>query len=134
MVVWGGFDLSGGRFSFFNSGGRYDPTMDSWTPTSTAGAPSARTNHTAIWTGRLMIVWGGWGTQGLLAESGGRYDPLADSWTPTSTTGAPSPRYGHAAVWTGTSMVIWSGVASVGDYFETGGLYDPFTDSWTPTS
>jgi len=32
---------------------------DTWT--ATAGAPSARSNHTAVWTGSEMIVWGGLG-------------------------------------------------------------------------
>ena len=33
--------------------------QDSWTPTSTYGAPVARNRHTAVWTGTRMIVWGG---------------------------------------------------------------------------
>src|SRR5215467_15628908 len=32
---------------------------DSWTTTSTINVPSGRTNHTVIWTGSEMIVWGG---------------------------------------------------------------------------
>src|SRR6185436_9209120 len=63
-------------------------TADAWTPTSTTGAPTARFGHTAVWTGSLMIVWGGETVDGLVA-TGGRYDPATDTWTPTSTTGAP---------------------------------------------
>jgi hypothetical protein len=33
--------------------------VDVWTATTTAGAPSARDSHTAVWTGTKMIVWGG---------------------------------------------------------------------------
>src|SRR5687767_6287436 len=29
-----------------------------WTPLGTDGAPSARTEHTAVWSGTEMIVWG----------------------------------------------------------------------------
>jgi hypothetical protein len=29
---------------------------------STTGAPAARANHTAVWTGSEMIVWGGSGS------------------------------------------------------------------------
>ena len=43
----------------FNTGGRYDPATDSWRPTSTQNAPSARSGPTAVWTGSEMIVWGG---------------------------------------------------------------------------
>ncbi len=131
MVVWGGiYDTGIGVVGFFDTGGRYDPTTDSWTPTSTAGAPSARTSHTAIWTGRLMIVWGGWGSRGSFADSGGRYDPVTDSWTPTSMVGAPSPRYGHTAIWTGRVMIVWGGYSVL----NSGGLYDPAANTWAATS
>ncbi len=42
-----------------NSGGRYDPSTDSWTATTTINAPEARWAHTMEWTGSEMIVWGG---------------------------------------------------------------------------
>ena len=42
-----------------NTGGRYNPSTDSWTATSTTNAPAARAHHTAVWTGSEMIVWGG---------------------------------------------------------------------------
>src|SRR5207253_1493057 len=37
-----------------------DPcTDDTWTATNTTNAPTARSEHTAVWTGSEMIVWGG---------------------------------------------------------------------------
>src|SRR5437667_150283 len=60
MIVWGGAASSGGvGSSYVNTGGRYDPSTDSWTATSTANAPIGRYRHTAVWTGSQMIVWGG---------------------------------------------------------------------------
>ena len=47
MIVWGGIDGFGTNF---NTGGRYNPSTDSWTATSTTNAPAARRNHTAVWT------------------------------------------------------------------------------------
>jgi len=47
MVVWGG---SHTYDSNLNTGGRYDPVTDTWTATSTVGAPLARSYHTAVWT------------------------------------------------------------------------------------
>ena len=38
------------------SGGCID---DTWTPTALTNAPTARADHTAVWTGSEMIVWGG---------------------------------------------------------------------------
>ena len=58
MIVWGGF-RSVTLFTSFNTGGRYDPSMDNWTTTSTTNAPAGRSGHTAVWTGSEMIVWGG---------------------------------------------------------------------------
>src|SRR5207244_4042540 len=64
MIVWGGY--RGG-----NSGGRYNPSANTWIGTSTNGAPAARSSHTAVWTGSEMIVWGGDGAN--LFNTGGRY-------------------------------------------------------------
>ena len=32
---------------------------DTWTPTNTTNAPSGRVDHSAVWTGTEMIMWGG---------------------------------------------------------------------------
>ena len=123
MIVWGGYA---------NTGGRYDPLIDSWTPTSTLDAPAPRYNQTAVWTGSLMIVWGGSPDSGPHG-TGGRYDPVADTWTPTSPVDAPIPRYNHSAVWTGSLMIVWGGFMNSSP-FDSGGRYDPMTDTWAPTS
>jgi hypothetical protein len=100
IIIWGGG---------MNTGGRYNPSTDTWINTSTTNAPSARTNHTAVWTGTEMIVWGG----NSDTNTGGRYNPGTDSWIATSTTNAPTARVGHVAVWTGTEMIVWGvGMAS----------------------
>jgi hypothetical protein len=101
---------------------------DQWGTTSMFHVPSARTDHTAVWTGSEMIVWGGWGG-GPGLNTGGRYNPSTDSWTATSTTNAPPGRIWHTAVWTGSEMIVWGGTND-----STGGRYNPITDSWTPTS
>ena len=56
-----------------------------WTPTSTIGAPAARSYHAAVWTGSKMIVWGGYLKSVPLftdpfTNTGGLYDPATDSW------------------------------------------------------
>ena len=58
MLVWGGVGLNG--VFRLQSGGRYDPSLDRWLPTSETGAPSARDSHAAAWTRSRMLVWGGW--------------------------------------------------------------------------
>ena len=109
-----------------------DCADDTWTATSTVNAPDARSDHTLVWTGSEMIVWGGYDGNSDV-NTGGRYDPATDSWTPTSITNAPIGRWLHTAVWTGSEMIVWGG----GDgthFLNTGGRYDPTNDTWVATS
>ena len=134
MLVWGGSFYDGTTY-FLNTGGRYNPSTDSWVATSTTNAPSGRDFHTAVWTGSEMIVWGGQDVLYTYTNTGGRYNPGTDSWTITSIVNAPDARYLHTAVWTGGEMIVWGGWD--GSTFmdtNTGGRYDPATDSWTATS
>jgi hypothetical protein len=64
MIIWGG-TIAFSPF-FVNTGGRYNPSMDSWTATSTTSAPEGRYVHTAVWTGSEMIAWGGELTLGFI--------------------------------------------------------------------
>jgi hypothetical protein len=133
MIVWGG--VAPGDV-VLDSGGRYDPATDSWSPTSNIDAPEPRVYDTAVWTGEEMIVWGGAASAQAETgyfDSGARYDPATDTWTHTSNLDAPSGREFHTAVWTGTRMIVWSGTTETGDA-NSGGRYDPVRDSWAPTS
>ena len=132
LIVWGGENSVGATRLFENTGGLYDPATDTWSPTALAGAPEARSQHTAIWAAGRMVVWGGAGSSYF--DTGGRYDPLADTWTPTSIFNAPPARNNHTAVWTGSRMIVWGGNVPVQTQTNTGGRYDPITDTWTATS
>ena len=70
--------------------------------------PDPRVNHTAVWTGTEMIVWGGEATVSSL-DTGGRYNPATDTWTPTRDRRRPVAALHHTAVWTGTEMIVWGG-------------------------
>jgi len=112
-----------------------DCEYDSWT--RLPSVPEPRFNHSAVWTGAEMIVWGGaadlGANGGFYVQSGGRYDPATDTWRPTSLVDAPESRYYHTAVWTGTEMIVWGGNAN-GFFLRTGGRYNPVTETWTATS
>lgn len=135
MIVWGGATSGENWETLLNTGAVYDPLHDGWTPTSTgAGVPLARSGHTAVWTGREMIIWGGL----VPANSAGaRYDPRTDTWTPiTQEPTIPILTYGHTAMWTGEEMIVWGGHESAPWNFPwppIGGRYNPRTDSWKPT-
>ena len=132
MVVWGGYYWDG-DYHYFQSGGRYNPSTDSWVATSTTNSPEARASHTAIWTGSEMIVWGGGADASTYLNTGGKYNPSTDSWTATSTTNAPDARTNHTAVWSGSEMIVWGGTGVSGN-LRTGGRYDPGADSWIATT
>jgi N-acetylneuraminic acid mutarotase len=108
------------------------PTPNTWDNGVLDDLPLETSGHRAVWTGTLMLVWGGFGF-GSHQTMGQRYDPLTDTWALMSTQGQPSGRSAHSAVWTGSRMIVWGG-AGTGIYFNTGGQYDPVADSWTPTS
>jgi len=111
MIVWGGYGPPcNPNCSALNTGGRYNPSTDGWTTTTTTFAPAPRYDHTAVWTASEMIIWGGLGPN-LLLGSGGRYNPSNNSWTAISTTDAPTARFGHTAVWAGSEMIVWGGDA-----------------------
>jgi N-acetylneuraminic acid mutarotase len=138
MIVWGGCGLGDEHSCQINSGGRYDPASDTWTATATAGAPQARIDHTAVWTGSRMVIWGGCRFSNdvcsatALGNSGGRYDPASNTWQATATAGAPAARTGHTSVWTGSEMIVWGGAGA--SVYADGARYDPVADTWTPTA
>jgi len=139
MIVWGGCGQLDEHLCDVNTGGRYNPATETWTPTTLVNAPHSRLAHTAVWTGNEMIVWGGCSfindacRASHAGNTGGRYNPSTDTWIATSTVNAPSARTNHTAVWTGSKMIIWGGFNDT-SAVSTGGVYDPAIGSWTPTA
>jgi N-acetylneuraminic acid mutarotase len=137
MIIWGGQSTALG---VLGDGWRYNPATDTWLPTALdVHTPSARSGHTAVWTGTQMIVWGGSANFAVAMPLGARYDPQTDSWAAVrGDATAPSARFNHAAVWTGSEMIVWGGAGTspgfcICDLLNTGGRYNPNTDTWIPT-
>lgn len=119
MIVWGGYRGS----TDFDTGARYNPAKDAWSPMSAVSAPSGRRNATIVWTGAEAIVWGGYALNLVIRSAdAGAYDPCQDSWLPVQTENAPSPRYRHQAIWAGDRMLIWGGSTADGS-LASGGAY-----------
>ena len=132
LIIWGGLGNggalnSGGRLGFNASG---DPL--GWQPVSLSGAPSARSGHTAVWTGQRLIVWGG-RNGGTRLGDGALYDPATDTWQPTSALGGPTPRSGHNGLWAGGEMIVFGGETAAGATAD-GYAYDPVKDMWRTLS
>lgn len=121
MIVWGGRTNADSAVQVGDlsvavaSGGRYNPTTDTWTPVNLSDAPVPRYEHTAVWAGNEMIVWGGVRAGNFsffTRRDGVRYHPQSDSWTPMSDTG-PDARMSHTATWTGSNMLVYGGIWDV---------------------
>ena len=89
-----------------------------------------RLGHTAVWTGREMVIWGG--TRDFEAEpftDGAAYDPGTRTWRKVP--GAPlTPRHDAWASWTGQAMLVFGGTSVDGDYLADGALWDPANNTW----
>jgi N-acetylneuraminic acid mutarotase len=99
-----------------------------WKNGAAANAPGARHDHTGVWSGSRLLVWGGT-VAGSPAATGGSYDPATDTWAGISPVDAPAARSGHTAVWTGDRMVVWGGFGA--NFLGTGGAYAPASQTWT---
>lgn len=106
MLVWGGYSRNSGcNPCNHEDGAVYDLANDRWTLMSPS-VLSGRGAHRAVWTGREMVVWGGFNTTEL--GDGAAYNPASDTWRPVPA--APLlPRQGQAMVWSGDGAVIWGG-------------------------
>jgi N-acetylneuraminic acid mutarotase len=56
MWVWGGLQTT--EPYLLRDGARYSPASDNWSPFSPGGAPVPRSQHTGVWTGNGLVVWG----------------------------------------------------------------------------
>ncbi len=114
VIIWGGFNPN--TFSSSNTGAKYNALNDIWisttVPVDTSGDLNGlvRYNHSAVWTGSAMIIWGGICFDDFIYKTGLIYYPNSNSWSPLSDNNGNLPtRQGHFAYWTGNSMVIWGG-------------------------
>lgn len=135
MIVWGG--QSGP--DYLSTGGIYDPQANggagSWTATSsTIDTPSGSANHTAVWTGSEMVIWGG--TTAIGVSSTGKRFTLPDGtpegvWSPLFDAALlpPEGRRHYTMIWTGTHLVMWGGRDGVQN-FANGYRY--VVDQWVP--
>lgn len=94
-----------------------------------SGGPTARSAHSAVWTGDSLLVWGGATAGANLSSLGFRYDLTFDQWFPLSEIDTPSARRGHSAIWTGQSMVVWGGFGST--FLGSGAAYSLSNATWS---
>jgi N-acetylneuraminic acid mutarotase len=124
---WGPPARAADHYTLYANGIAYNPATNSWR--TLPAADPGRVNQVAVWTGRILLVWGGrtlrngtWTTP----RHGFAYDPATNRWSALPT--APlRGRTGATAVWTGAQMIVWGGtlVAGVGPAATDGAAYTP---------
>ena len=89
-----------------------------------------RVAHSAVWTGREMVVWGGLASlDSDPLTDGAAYDPATRTWRRVAA--APlTPRYDPAVVWSGREMLVFGGTSVAGDILADGAAWDPATGRW----
>jgi hypothetical protein len=103
-------------------------------------------SHSAVWTGSVMIVWGGEIADGEAVHvfgDGGAYDPVLDRWQPITGSGALGTTRHVAAFAPAVGarpdlMLVWGGSIESGDagihLLGEGHVYDPAIGTWYPMS
>lgn len=149
LVVWGGFPSEQTLASNNDRGYQLDPTVMEWTQLPKSGL-TPRVGHTMIWTGREIIVFGGFDADGTPLSDGGilhagRLEPdgsisagtfgdfTAGVWSRFGAELATFPfqaRALHAAAWTGQYLVITGGINASNTLLKEASAYDVANDQW----
>ena len=59
MLIWGGVSCPDQHaLGFCGDGAAYNPATNTWRPLANQNAPRPRDEHTAVWTGSQMLIWG----------------------------------------------------------------------------
>ena len=138
VLIWGGVPGTKAAFGYddFVDGALYDPAKNTWR--SMAKFPlGPRWGIQAIWTGTVLVVWGG--ARASDAEDaprladGAAYDPATNEWKklPASPLSARLKPLG--AAWNG-SVLLSSGYGQENAPQADSAVYDPATSTWRPAA
>jgi hypothetical protein len=121
--------------SIQREGALYDRATDRWRRVSVDGAPRSPGVFGAVWTGRVVVVWGGIaaGDHNECAT----YDPATDRWRSVLAPREQTARTNSSVVWTGREMIVWGGsdaTFATGPVRNDGWRYDPERDAWSSVS
>lgn len=102
------------------------------------GPLTPRADHSLVWSGEEVLVWGGHaGSQYDSFSDGAAYSPESDTWRRLPDSGLES-RTDHSAVMVGGRMLVWGGFTPTYEgerdahLARDGALYDPERDVWEP--
>jgi hypothetical protein len=102
-----------------------------WAPEGWSELPPVPAHRDAsawVWTGRQLLVWGGYDEKNEVDVADGyAFDPETKAWA--SLPPAPVARTGASAVWTGREAIFWGGWDRDGNRMD-GVAFNPQTESW----
>ena len=125
VLVWSGTPYVDDRTvgSTVRGGALYNRVSNRWRVLGDAPI-AGRVSAKALWTGSVVLIWGGLDDAGNPLADGAILDPSTMDWhvmtdAPTGVSGA------SAVVWTGKEMVVWGGPEG-----SRGAAFDPATNRW----
>jgi N-acetylneuraminic acid mutarotase len=119
LYIWGGYSFASSAQT--NNGYYYNLASNTWTALPVAGAPTAREQAHAVWTGTELLIWGGMSGASTYLSNGGRYNPGSNTW-PSLIPSGPVAELGSNAVFANNKMFI-SGING-------SALYDNTLNNW----
>lgn len=128
LLVWGGYVYTGYSDEAPAANGfSWDGTTETWDPLPESPL-GPRSFPAAAWTGRELLVWGGWDGVEAFFDDGAAFDPATGEWRslPDSPLGPRAP----LSVWTGSELLMWGTGVRVDDPPRDGAAYDPEANTW----
>ncbi|WP_437724978.1 DNRLRE domain-containing protein [Sorangium sp. So ce861] len=132
LVAGGETDTEYYSNAFHASAEIYEPATDLWTPAASMGSARARHTATLLADGRVLVLGGLLGSNGLaIAEI---YHPALNAWTAAAP--MPAPSFGHSATLLADGRVLVAGGTPMDGTSVVHGcrVYDPATDAWSPAA
>lgn len=125
---------NGGSFAVAASGGRverYDGAADAWTVMAPMPTPVADACACADGLGHIL-VFGGYGTNGVRTANVARYDVATNTWSDTAVPDLPAARAGAgAARGVGGRVYVIGGSDASGAAVSTVFVLDPAANTWS---
>jgi len=133
LIIWGGLGGSARRPLLYGDGAAYDPTTNTW-DTLAPSPLSPRSYASAVWTGKELVIFGGYTFQSDLIGSrdtntAAAYNPSTNTWRMLAP--APlTPRARAMAFWTGRAVMVLGGTTASAKPCSDGALFEPSSDTW----